>query len=168
MNVTIAPAGPADHPRIEALLQLYAHDFSEFLGVDVGEDGRFALPASMTGYASDPRCHPFVVNVDGKLAGFAFVRQGSRLTKDETTWDMAEFFVLRKYRRRGVGEQAALLVFASFPGLWEVRERRENTPAIAFWTRIIGRLTGGKFEAFDLDDERWRGAVQRFEMPAPR
>jgi predicted acetyltransferase len=33
---------------------------------------------------------------------------------------MAEFFVLPKYRRGGVGTDAARAVFARFPGEWHV------------------------------------------------
>jgi len=31
--------------RLAELFELYAYDFSEVLGLDVGEDGRFQLPA---------------------------------------------------------------------------------------------------------------------------
>jgi predicted acetyltransferase len=162
MNVDVAPVSPDDRGRLLALLELYVYDFSEMLDVDVGEDGRFAVPA-VERYFGDPRCHGFLIRVDGKLAGFALLQRKSRLSGDEAVCDMAEFLVLRRFRRRGVGARAAAGLFDRFPGPWEVRERSANRPAIAFWRRAIADYTGAPFEDFALDDERWRGQVQRFD-----
>lgn len=148
--------------RLAALLELYVYDFSAMLDLDVGEDGRFVVPA-IDPYWADPRCHPFLLRVDGTLAGFALVQRRSRLTGDEAVTDMAEFFVLRRYRRHGVGARAAHWLFERFRGPWEVRQRPQNEAATAFWRRVIGRYTGGRLEELRLDDERWRGPVQRFD-----
>jgi predicted acetyltransferase len=50
---------------------------------------------------------------------------------------MAEFFVMRKYRRAGIGTQSARLVFARFPGSWEVRQVEANVTASEFWRSVI-------------------------------
>jgi predicted acetyltransferase len=50
-------------------------------------------------------CHFW--RLDGKLVGFALVTQGSEPFGDSEAWDMAEFFVLRRYRHRGIGTQLA-------------------------------------------------------------
>ena len=44
MIVDVAPCTDEDRGRLLALLELYVYDFSELLGLDVGEDGRFAHP----------------------------------------------------------------------------------------------------------------------------
>lgn len=51
---------------------------------------------------------------------------------------MSKFFVMRKYRRRGVGAQAARLLFDRFPGRWNVRELTANEPAQKFWRSVTG------------------------------
>jgi predicted acetyltransferase len=99
--------------------------------------------------------------------GFALVQPGSYLSADPSVFDMAEFFVLRRYRRKGVGECVAAWLFDRFAGTWEVREKANHTAAIAFWRRTIGRYTGDRFEDFALDDERWHGQVQRFDSKRP-
>jgi predicted acetyltransferase len=76
---------------------------------------------------------------------------------------MAEFFVMRRYHRRGVGTAVANRLFALHRGAWEVRERSGNHDAIAFWRRVIGDYTRDNFREAVLDDERWRGPVQNFE-----
>jgi predicted acetyltransferase len=50
---------------------------------------------------------------------------------------MSEFFVMRKYRREGVGRTAARELFASFPGSWLVHEVPGNDAATAFWRDAI-------------------------------
>lgn len=162
MQVQVSPAAREDEPRLRALFELYAYDFSELLALDLGADGRFAVP-SLAAYWDDPRRHAFLVRVQGQLAGFALVGQGSRLGDDAEVFDMAEFFVVRRYRRVGVGERAAAAIFDRFQGRWEVRQRVENAAATAFWRRVIGRYTGEGFREAQWDDERWRGPVQRFD-----
>jgi predicted acetyltransferase len=155
-------AGPENEGRLRALLQLYVYDLSELLGLDVEDDGRFRTPP-LDGYGTDSRRHAFLIRADERLAGFALVKEGSRLTGDEAVIDMAEFFVTRRYRRLGVGERAAGWLFGRFPARWEVRQKAENRPATAFWRRVIERYSGGRFEEVSWDDERWRGPVQRFD-----
>jgi predicted acetyltransferase len=159
-DVSVDEAAERERPVLAALLQLYLYDFTVFMPWDVGEGGRFGEGA-LDGCWADPRRHPFLFRVGGRLAGFAIVDRGSRLTGDSGVWDMGEFFVLRKYRRRGVGERAARVLFARFPGRWEVRQLAANTGATAFWRAVIGRYAGGRFEELRRE-EPGRGPVQRF------
>lgn len=70
--------------------------------------------------------------------------------------DMAEFFVMRKHRRVGVGREAARQVFAMFPGPWQVRQLQGNDAATAFWRSVV---PGDYQEAVTAD-----GPVQRFTL----
>ena len=135
-------AAAREHESILAnLLELYVHDFSEFLDVELGPDGRFGYP-QLSLHWSEPERHPFLVKVDAQWAGFAFVKRGSEVSSKEDVWDMAEFFVLRGYRRRGIGTQIAHDVWRRFPGLWEVRVMEANVVAREFWGRAIAAFVG--------------------------
>lgn len=90
----------------------------------------------------------------------------SRLTGDDGVRDMAEFFVARTARGRGVGARAARSLFERFGGHWEVRQTASNSAALAFWRNVIGRYTGGHFEESIHDGPRWRGPVQTFVCPS--
>ena len=140
-RVEIMPAGPDQQLIMANLLELYIHDFSEFLDLDIGEDGRFSYPA-LSIYWSEPGRHPFLIRADGKLAGLALVKRASAVSNSESAWDMAEFFVLRNYRGRGVGTLAAHQVWRRFPGAWEVRVMERNVAARSFWTRAIAAFAG--------------------------
>jgi len=162
VNVEVSAAGAEDRARIEALYEYYVYDFSEIVGLEVGEDGRFHAP-SIAEFFEAPGHHAFLFRLDGVIVGFALVVEASRLTGERGVRDMAEFFVLRRHRRGGVGERAARELFDRFPGRWEVREKAANVGATAFWRRVIDRHTAGHYEQIELDDERWRGPVQRFD-----
>jgi predicted acetyltransferase len=88
--------------------------------------------------------------VGGKLAGLVLVRA---VEEDGIlVHHMAEFFILRKYRRQGAGRQSAFMAFDLFPGVWHVSELAENAPAQAFWRRIIHEYTGGDFSEIPNHD----------------
>ena len=165
MNVQLVPAVRDDEARLAALWQLYVYDLSDRFGFDVDADARFK-PRPLDAYFGEPRRHAFLIHADGQLAGFALVDGKSRLSGDPSVWDMAEFFVMRKYRRQRVGERAAVSLFDRFAGTWEVRQRFVNEPATAFWRRIIGRYSAGGFEDLVIDDERHHGPAQRFTSGA--
>jgi predicted acetyltransferase len=57
-------------------------------------------------------------------------------------WNMAEFFVLRGHRGRGIGTEIAHRIWRQFPGPWEVRVMPANRSAHRFWQRAITRFKG--------------------------
>jgi predicted acetyltransferase len=140
-NVTLVPIDPAQAEVLSSLLELYVHDFSEQVPVELKPNGRFELPLDERWWTSADH-FPFFVQSAGKLAGFALVRRGSRVTAETDVMDVAEFFVVRGLRRRGVGQAAALALFSRFPGRWEIRVRSTNTAAKSFWLRVARAWLG--------------------------
>jgi predicted acetyltransferase len=159
--IALDPAATEERAVLDNLMQLYVYDWSEVLPLDVGDRGRFA-DYPLDPYFRDDWRHPFLVRVDGKLAGFALVSARSWLTGAAGVFDMAEFFVLRRYRRQGVGLAAACAAFDRFRGPWEVRQRDAATQATAFWRRAIAHYTGGRYQEVRWDDAAWTGPVQTF------
>ena len=94
-------------------------------------------------------------------SGFALV--DDRVCLPGNTLWMAQFFVLRKYRRSGLASHAATQVFNTLRGQWEVGQVPLNLPAQAFWRQLIRRYTNGQFTDQTLDDARWRGPLQCFD-----
>lgn len=165
--VRLVPASRAERQTLAQLLELYLYEFSAFDDVEIGADGRYGY-VYLDHYWTEPGRHAFLIQVDGGLAGFALVRT---MEKDENPLDsmpettghaIAEFFVLRKYRRLGVGRTAAQAIFDLFPGRWQVNQDAANLPAQAFWRRVIGEYTGGRFTEGWQAGEEPVGPVQRF------
>src|SRR5580692_1320552 len=153
-SVSFQPASSKERVLLENLAQFYSYDFSEVLEMYVGEDGRFG-DVDLTPYWVDEWRHPFLLRVDDKLSGFALISERSKITGKSGVFDMTEFFVLRRFRRHGVGRAAAFAAFDRFEGPWEVRQRDANPDATAFWRRAIGEYTRGKYEEARWERGEW-------------
>lgn len=160
MNLEILPASIEDKPLLQRMMELYQYDFSEFEGTDLDAHGSYGYNY-LDHYWTEEGRHPFLLRVDGKLAGFALVNRHAILPNSE--WSMAEFFIMRKYRRQGIGKRVARHIFDQFRGRWEVAQIASNPKAHQFWRKVIEEYAGGKFEEVVLDDERWKGTVQAFD-----
>jgi predicted acetyltransferase len=105
---------------------------------------------------------PLLLNMDGHLAGFALINRLSR-TGLAVDHNMAEFFVVRKHRRRGVGRAAAAEIFSRYRGRWELAMARRNVAALAFWREVIkSEPRVADLDEIDLRNSSWDGPVLRF------
>ena len=170
MNIEISEAALDSKPILRNLMELYSYDFSEIVGDDCDDNGLFGYPP-LDLYWVEAGRHVFLVRVDGRLGGFVLVKEGSLYldnpADNDTPMQIAEFFILRKYRRLGLGTQVAWKIFDRFPGRWEIAEIVENTSAQVFWRKIIEQYTNGQFNELFLDNERWHGPVQIFSNRKP-
>src|SRR5882724_5723307 len=143
-EIVLDVATVADATLLSNLLELYAHDLSAaFPNVELGADGRFGYDKLPLYWSEPERRFPFLLRCDGRVAGFALVTRGSPASDDPSVLDVAEFFVLRRYRRSGVGRRAAILLWNRLPGSWVVRVSEGNLGALPFWTRVIAERTDG-------------------------
>lgn len=168
-NVEIAKADFHEHATLQNLLQLYTHDFSnDWVGTDRGDvdqHGRFP-PYPLDGYWEAPALAAFLVRISGHIGGFALVndRGHSGLKVDR---NVAEFFILRKYRRVGIGTAAAHAMFSLYPGTWEAAVARKNVSALRFWRQAInGYARAERLSETDVVSEEWNGPVLRFHVTA--
>jgi predicted acetyltransferase len=165
VNVSLVQALESAEGTLRNLLNLYIHDFSEFLRITPSEDGSFSYPA-LPLYWSEPGRTAYFIRSEGSLAGFALVSRGSVVSGDPAVLDLTEFFVVRGVRRRGVGRAAAHDLFRSMPGKWEVRVAAFNSPARQFWQSVIERFCGNQctIEAWTREDgSQW--TVLSFRSP---
>lgn len=155
-HLEVVPSKPEQQPILANLLELYAHDFSEFIDIALGADGRFGYK-DLPLYWSEADRYPFLINVDGKLAGFVLMKRGSEVSGNEKVWDMAEFFVLRGYRRHGIGTEVARQIWKQFPGHWEVRVMQSNHSAHQFWERAIAAFMQEAIHSVQVEkgSKRW-------------
>jgi predicted acetyltransferase len=142
MDIRVDQAPIEEKSLIRNMLELYVYDFSEFAGFDLNQHGLYGY-RYLDHYWSEPNRFPFIVRVDDKLAGFALVIQFDRGDHVETRF--GEFFIMRKYRGRGVGEEVTRQVVERFPGHWVITEIASNTGAQQFWRTVLGRLVNGEF-----------------------
>jgi predicted acetyltransferase len=89
---------------------------------------------------------------DGQPAGFALVARDTRASR-QSDYRMAEFFVAKPYRRRGVGRSAVRLILNRFAGRWEIVEYSRNPNAVKFWRSVVSGYTHGDFRELNANGE---------------
>ncbi|HSQ01174.1 MAG TPA: hypothetical protein VL049_28475 [Candidatus Dormibacteraeota bacterium] len=125
------------------LLQFYAHDLSGTFDLELGPDGRFPYDKLPLYWSEPSRRFPFLIRYGTRLAGFALATRGSPASDDPDAFDVAEFFVVRRHRRSGVGRRAAFLLWDRFPRRWVVRVSEGNRSGRLFWAAVIAEYTNG-------------------------
>jgi predicted acetyltransferase len=163
MNVEILPAQIADKSIVRQMMELFRYDLSESEGTDLNEHGYFGYPY-LNHYWTESDRHPFLVRVDDNLTGFVLVNQYTYLPGNQ--YSIAEFFILRKYRKRGIGRQVAFHIFNLFQGRWETYQSDANIVGQQFWRSIIGEYTQGNYAETIVEGQERRGIVQCFDNTA--
>ncbi len=123
-------------------------------------------PDLLARWFADDRSHPLLILKEGRPAGFALVvRPQARVSgmKPAPDYHLSEFFIDQRYRKLGVGREAATLIFNRFAGQWEVTEYMRNTGAVAFWRRVLGTYVAGRYTERVAD-----GEVHQFFRSATR
>jgi len=164
----IVAAGADAQPAIENLMQLYIHDMSELLAgtprCDLEADGRFRSSTDIGKWWQDVGHIALLVHDDGRLAGFVLLNAAAH-SGTPVDHNVAEYFIVRKHRRSGVGMAAAHAMFSRYPGKWEVAVMRANAGALAFWARCIAaHPAAGAITREDCKDQRWNGTLFGFEI----
>ena len=139
MQLELVPVRAEEKEILRNLMEKYDYEFSQYDDRDVNMLGLYGYDYFDCYWTEDTR-HPFFIKADGKLAGFVMVGNFMEFFP-EAKHSMAEFFVLYKYRRCGVGTFAATEVFRRFPGLWELRCHPKNTTSVFFWDKVIRENT---------------------------
>ena len=162
--ITITQVSESQKALLARLMQLYLHDFSEFVEIgqpygDVNADGVFDYEY-FESYWSEPEREPLLITFGQNIVGFALINawSASGLGTDQA---IAEFFILRKYRRAKLGTRAAMKVISDRSGRWEIPIAFYNRPALAFWRSVVLSLQGYQFEEFKGDRDRWSGTILR-------
>jgi predicted acetyltransferase len=158
MNFSLFRASKEYKPILENLMQFYIYDFSEYIELDVEENGLFKPYQYLEEYWRDGNNRfPYIIKKNNKYVGFVLVK----LVKAEsrTYFSMAEFFIMKKYRRNGVGKAIAFEIFKLHKGQWEVYQKETNKPAQMFWGKVIREYTEEMFEERYEDGKR----IQDFE-----
>jgi predicted acetyltransferase len=150
MNIEIARAARTEQSFIGDLLNSYLREI-----LPTGAEPAYEyLPC----YWTEPERFPFLIRVEDRIAGFALIRKVDEIAP---TMEMAEFYVIPEFRRRGIGRYSALAICGKFPCYWRIEVIKANHPAVEFWTKCLAIFSPVQREA-DPTRERWEF---HFEVP---
>lgn len=151
MKVEIRLVGVKEKEILRNLLEKYLYEFSQWDGHDVNALGLYGYDY-LDEYWTAKNRWAFFIHADGKLAGFAMVNDYPEVD-EETDYTLSEFFVLHKYRRCGVGSEAAKQIFARFKGRWRLMRHPANLASVYFWDRVVRENAKGDYRLVRAHEE---------------
>lgn len=147
-NLSISKIGPESEAALRSLFEHYLHDMSEWF--DVASYDTSSIWAK--GYDA------YLAKAGDSIAGFALIGSAAEWLGDASAHDIHEFFVLRKFRRTGLGRQMATHLWNEYPGEWLVRVLEANAPAVAFWRTAISNHSHASYKEEEriVNNRPWR------------
>jgi predicted acetyltransferase len=100
-------------------------------------DGIYRYPY-LDNYWKEKDRFPYILYYDDNIAGFALVR------KDREHWEIAEFYVLPRYRRFGIATVSTAEIFTRHHGYWEISFNKNNQPGGELWQKVAERFSKGE------------------------
>jgi ribosomal-protein-alanine N-acetyltransferase len=145
-KILLSPASIADYPIIQNMASYYAYDVSEYMGWPQQNDGKHSIGMDFIKYWQAENTFPLIIKYQDELVGFVIIDKNvSDLSND---FNIAQFFILRKFKKKGIGRHIAFQCFDKFFGNWEVFVMPGNEGAYRFWRKIIKAYADNKFEEY--------------------
>lgn len=141
-QIKLIPAILDDYPTLQNMGRFYAYDMSEYMGWEMPENGLYEC-IDFKKYWQTQAAFPFLIRYKSELAGFVIVdKKGS---DEQVDFNMAQFFIIRKFQGKGIGKFVAYHCFDKFKGIWEIMVMPGNQGAYQFWKLIIKEYTHNNF-----------------------
>ncbi|MNC59577.1 hypothetical protein D3C75_1093950 [compost metagenome] len=114
-------------------------------------DGRFYIHEEhLIRYWQEPQWSANLILVDGFIAGFLLIERSEFAALNAL--ELADLFILKRYRRKGIGRAIASQVLMSGESDWLVRFYDQDETAQAFWRAVLDNLPR-PVRTIELDDE---------------
>ena len=144
-----------DISKKQTLKQMLKAYQKELLGRESGEY------KYLNSYLQNPNSYPFFIVVNGEIIGFVLINSYTvYLNKAKS---ISEFYIKPKFRKQGLGKQAAKLALNKFKGECEIRVLKDNNLALDFWKKIATELVGDKLQEVTINNKLWSGRILVFD-----
>jgi predicted acetyltransferase len=159
MNISLEPVKINEKDILKNLGELYIYDGSQDHSTDVNDLGLYDDLDDLDLYWTEENRYPFFIKVDNKLAGFILVYNGRQMKEIESNYSIDDFFVMKKYKRQGVGKYCVKYILEKYKGKWQIWFHPKNEGAKKFWIKTIDEYTNGKFEIVKNDAPYYDGTI---------
>lgn len=162
MSVTLKAVVESEKSILRNLYSLYLHDLSRFTEmIDLEADGSFKYE-SLDKFWDIDGLSPYFIKLDDSIIGFILLLERPFLTK-EYDLGINDFFIINKYKGKGVAAQAVEKLFEAKKGQYFVVQVIENKRAVSFWKKLYDELNLEINERQELiDDEQC--LIQTFKI----
>ena len=138
-TVALRAIAPGEEEALARVFQLYCYDNAGWSGEALLADGRYDVcDAGLASYVHAAGHTAHWIEVDGELAGFYITEPA--IAGQLPVQEFSDFFILKKYRRRGVALEVVRRVLLGSAQTWLVATFRADAAARAFWRQAFARL----------------------------
>ena len=139
MHIELLPTSIDQLSLIANLYQYYAYESSDWEQEDVEADGRFYIhQPHLERYWSEPDWSAQLILADGFIAGFLLIERSELPGVDAL--EFADLFILKKYRRQGIGRALVEQVILASQHSWIVSLYPQDPLAVPFWQAMFEQL----------------------------
>ncbi len=153
MNIELVPVQESEKSVLRQMVELYEYDLSVYTNEELNQHGFYGY-SYFDYYWNEKNRYAYFVKCDSLLCGFVLVNDCFYALKEEAAKSISEFFIMKKYRRFGIGKKIVNEIFDLFPGKWEVNQILSNEIACNFWETVISEYTDGDYEKSIVDTEK--------------
>ncbi len=152
MNIELVPVQESEKSVLRQMIELYEYDLSVYTHEDLNQHGFYGY-SYFDYYWNEKNRYAYFVKCDSILCGFVLVNDYCYALKGEASKSISEFFIMKKFRRFGIGKKIANEIFDLFPGKWEVNQIPGNEISYKFWETVISEYTDGDYEKSIVNTE---------------
>lgn len=147
MTVHLQKVTSSERQILWNLLQYMVFETSPYGNNEINPDGTFDYKYFDKYFTDADRVAFLIRDEHNGLLGFVMINQ--YLQKTDSGHAIAEFMILPRFRRHGIGREAAKKCFSLFPGNWEVQPAPGSKTAYKFWKSVIDETTDKKNKVVD-------------------
>ena len=124
LRVSIARVQEKNRQTLDSIAAAY---FAETL-----PDGPLYFPAALDRYWVEEGRHPYLIYLGDQPIGFALI-----WNHHDGTHELAEFTIQQEYRHKGIGTEAAQLIFNTLGGDWTLGVTAGAPGGMTFWEKCL-------------------------------
>ena len=146
-NIKLKKIEAKDKSILQNLFQLYMHDITASLPMDVNEHGLFEYNY-IDYYFTEESRYAYLIYVEENIAGFVLIDDEFMVLdkeNDKPCYDFSEMFILNAYKKKGYGEIIVKRIFDMLKGNWEIRPVPRSEGAKRFWLKAVKNYTNDNF-----------------------
>ena len=147
-NIKLKKIESKDKSILQNLFQLYMHDITASLPMDVNEHGLFEYNY-IDYYFTDENRYAYLIYIEDKIAGFVLIDDEFMVLdnkENKPRYDFSEMFILNAYKKKGYGEIVVKRIFDMYKGNWEIRPVPRSEGAKRFWLKVVKNYTNDNFK----------------------
>ena len=149
MKVTLREVELESREILANLLEKYCYEFSQYEKNDVNKLGLYGYQYLDCYWWEGEKRWAYFIEADGNLAGFIMICDYPEVEDRKTDFVISEFFVMYKYRRKGIGKQALFMTLDLHRGTWQLKRHPGNENSVYFWDSAICEYTNGEYDLIE-------------------